>query len=214
MIRVGIAEDNPRLRKTLTEALTNMPGVELLFSAKDGKEIIQLCAQASIRPDAILMDIEMPNLDGIGATSVLKRQFPDIRILMLTIFDQHDKIFDAIAAGASGYLLKGETPTRIVRALEDALEDRLPMSPEIARIAVGARIEERKQNLPEDFSLTTREIEILQLLAEAKSYKEIAAQLIISEKTVRNHIHHIYQKIQVSSKAEAIHLAHKNQWFE
>ncbi len=213
MIRVAIAEDNAKLRKTLSEALLQYHDLDLLFAAKDGKEIIHKCAKADVLPDIILMDIEMPNLDGIGATSILRHQFPEVRVLMLTIFDQNDKIFDAIAAGASGYLLKGETPQRIVRAMEDALEDRLPMSPEVARIAINPKMDQAEMKVPTEYKLTAREIEILELLAAAKTYRAISELLFISEKTVRNHIHHIYQKIQVSSKAEAIHLAHKNQWF-
>lgn len=213
MIRVAIAEDNSRLRKTLSEALALFEDVDMLFSAKDGKEIVHKCAKSDQLPEVILMDIDMPNLDGIGATSIMQNQFPEVKILMLTIFDQDDKIFDAISAGASGYLLKGETPQRIVRAMEDALENRLPMSPEIARIAVQGRIEKTGVKVPSNYNLTSREVEILELLSKAKSYREISELLFISEKTVRNHIHNIYKKIQVSSKAQAIHLAHKNEWF-
>ena len=213
MIKIAIAEDNPRLRSTLVEALKSFEDVEFLFAAKNGKDLIHLCAKEKKLPDLVLMDIDMPVMHGIEATTRMKKQFPQTRIMMLTIFDQDDKIFDSIAAGADGYLLKGEQASRIQQAIRDCMEDRLPMSPYVARIALKLTHKPQK-SAPGDFNLTAREIEVLKLLTEGKSYQEVASELFISEKTVRNHIHSIYKKIQVSSKAQAIHKAYSEHWFD
>ncbi len=214
MIKLAIAEDNTTFRKTLCDALGMFDDVEVLFASKNGKELIHTFLQADIPADVVLMDIDMPVLNGISATAKLKILVPNVKVIMLSIFDQEEMVFDAILAGASGYLLKGEKPQNIHRALHDVMENRLPMSPVIASIALGMiRGRSSNSSTPESFELTKREIEILALLAEAKSYKTIADELTISEKTVRNHIHNIYGKIQVSSKAEAVKLAIENKWF-
>lgn len=214
MIKVALAEDNPALLKTMTEMLQRFDGVELIFHGRNGKEIIHQCAKSKELPELILMDIEMPIMDGIAATARIKDLFPEVKVMMLTIFDQDDKIFDAIMAGACGYMLKGERPERILRAIEDAVEGRMPMSPEVAQKALEVLRGNPMESKPaaEDFGLTEREIEILQLLAAADTYKQIAEKLFISEKTVRNHIHNLYKKIHVSSRAEAMQLALKHKW--
>jgi len=214
MIKVALAEDNPALLKTMTEMLQRFDSVELLFHGRNGKELIHKCAKSSEMPDLVLMDIEMPIMDGIVATARMKELFPEVKVMMLTIFDQDDKIFDAIMAGACGYMLKGEHPERIIRAIEDAVEGRMPMSPEVAMKALEVLRGNQYNSKPEaeDYGLTERELQILQLLAEADTYKQIAEKLFISEKTVRNHIHNLYKKIHVSSRAEAMQLALRHKW--
>ena len=214
MIKIAIAEDNVAFRDTLCDVLSMFDDVEVLFTSHNGKSVVHKFLQSNVPPDVVLMDIDMPIVDGISATAKLKALAPGVKVLMLSMFDQEEMVFDAILAGASGYLLKGEKPQHIHRALHDAIENRLPMSPAIASIALNIiRDKSCQSSTPESFALTERELEVLALLAEAKSYKAIAEVLNISEKTVRNHIHNIYGKIQVSSKAEAIKLALENNWF-
>lgn len=185
------------------------------MTATNGKDIYHKIVKSETRPDLVLMDIEMPGTDGITATTKIKRTFPEIRVVMISVFDDRERVFDAILAGASGYLLKGEKPDVIRRAIYDALEDRLPMSPVIAGLTLelvrGPYAAE--EVLIEENDLTSREKEILKELTKAKSYKQIAADLFISAKTVGNHVQNIYSKLQVSSKAEAIKMAYEKKWY-
>lgn len=215
MIRIGIAEDNTVFRNTLSEALSLYGEFELVLNARNGKDAIHQLMQLTEPPEIMLMDIEMPGIDGIETTARFKHLAPDTKVIMLTIFDQDEQILLAIQNGASGYLLKGERPASIKNAIEQVLEGRLPMSPKVAGKALELiRGKSNNSHIPQDFNLTTRETEVLKLIAEACTYKDIAEQLFISEKTVRNHIHNIYQKLQVKSKAEAIKLAHQQKWFD
>ena len=214
MIKVAIAEDNRSYSKALQDVILSLAGMELAITATNGKDIFQKIVKAETAPDLVLMDIEMPVTDGIAATSRIKRLFPNIRIVMISVFDDRERVFDAILAGASGYLLKGEKPEVIERAIHDALEDRLPMSPVIAGLTLEL-VKSRQQGsdkLIEENDLTARETEVLKELTEAKSYKQIADKLSISVKTVGNHVQNIYAKLQVSSKAEAVKMAYRNKW--
>lgn len=214
MIKVAIAEDNRSYFKALQDVIRSFDDVELVLGAANGKDIFHKIVKAEDRPDVVLMDIEMPVTDGIAATARIKRTFPDVKIVMISVFDDRERVFDAILAGASGYLLKGEKPEVIRRAIYDALDDRLPMSPVIA----GLTLELVKGRHPHDEpliaenDLTAREKDILRELTEAKSYKQIADDLSISVKTVGNHVQNIYAKLQVSSKAEAVKMAYENKW--
>lgn len=214
MIKVAIAEDNRSYFKALQDVIRSFDDVELVLSAVNGKDIFHKIVQAEDRPDLVLMDIEMPVTDGIAATARIKRTFPDIKIVMISVFDDRERVFDAILAGASGYLLKGEKPEVIKRAVYDALDDRLPMSPVIAgltlELVIGRHI--HSDPLIAEHDLTAREKEILRELTEAKSYRQIADDLFISIKTVSNHVQNIYTKLQVSSKAEAVKMAYEKKW--
>ena len=215
MIKVAIAEDNRSYFNALRDVLRSFDDVELVVTATNGKDIYHKIVKSETRPDLVLMDIEMPGTDGITATTKIKRTFPEIRVVMISVFDDRERVFDAILAGASGYLLKGEKPDVIRRAIYDALEDRLPMSPVIAGLTLelvrGPYAAE--EVLIEENDLTSREKEILKELTKAKSYKQIAADLFISAKTVGNHVQNIYSKLQVSSKAEAIKMAYEKKWY-
>lgn len=216
MIQVAIIDDKPELLKTFSEALSFFEEVKVIFTARHGKEAIDKVNTASQKPDVILMDIEMDVMDGIAATTTIKKEHPNIKIIMLTVLDNEDKIFEAIVAGASGYLLKDERPTKILQAIEDAHEGRMPMSPLVASktlflLKKGA--ENSKLKRTEDFNLTPREIEILEHIAQGKTYRQIAEKIFVSPKTVRNHIQNIYKKLQVNSKTEAINIATQNKWF-
>jgi len=213
--RIAIAEDQPKLLQTLLEALAIFEEVEVAFVAENGKQMLEKLQQAVILPSVILMDIEMPIMDGIATTEAVSNQFPNIKIIMFTVFDDTEKIFQSIVAGASGYLLKGDRTHKLVQAVIDAQEGRLPMSPSIAAKSLQLmRSIPSSEKTPQDFGLTNREIEILEHLSQAWSYQKIADTLFISTSTVRNHIHKVYQKIHVSSKAEAVQLVMKNRWFK
>ncbi|OFX61397.1 MAG: hypothetical protein A2046_04665 [Bacteroidetes bacterium GWA2_30_7] len=206
-IKIGLVEDNPNLARSLKENLSSFENVEVLFVASNGQEALQMLF--SNIPDIILMDINMPVMNGIEATKRIKHQFPDIKIIMLTIFDDGDNLFNSILAGATGYLLKDENPGKILAAFEEAMEGGSPMTPVIAtkslQLIRGKNTNsEQKSN---EFNLTKREIEILEFIAKGETYMQIADKIFVSPKTVRKHIENIYVKLQVHNKVDAVRLA-------
>ncbi len=209
-IRVAIAEDNGLLAQSIRDKLALFPNdIEFRFRADNGRA---LCDRLKTDPsiDAILMDIEMPEMDGISATAIIKERHPEIRIIMLTVFDDEDKIFRSIQAGADGYLLKEESPDRLRESLQLIMQGGAPMTPVIAARALDLlRHPERIQKIePEDGpSLSKREIEVLESLSEGLDYKEIAEKLVISPFTVRKHIENIYRILQVNNKMKAVRKA-------
>lgn len=210
MIRVAVAEDNPKLAEAIRENLECFEGIELLFIASNGKDLIDKLSEKSC--DLVLMDINMPVMDGITATSEVRRKFPSVKIIMLTVFDDGDNIFNSILAGATGYVLKDEKPARLLAAIEDAMEGGAPMSPAIAQKTLQfVRGQKPEPARPEtDFNLSRREIEILEQMAQGLNYNEIADKLFISPKTVRKHFENIYQKLHAHNKIEAISIARRN----
>ncbi|MEO1513733.1 MAG: response regulator transcription factor [Bacteroidota bacterium] len=216
MISIAIVDDDGKICDNLQQIFKIFERGKVLFIARDGEEVVRKVQEATELPQVILMDIQMRKMDGVTATQLIKSQFPSIKILMLSIFDQEDKIFQAIQAGADGYLLKDERPQKIVEAVENVLEGRMPMSPAIAAKTLSfLRNPRPKPNCknPTDFQLTKREIEILELLSSGKSYQKIGEELFISYKTVSSHVENIYRKLGVHSKVEASMLAAKNRWF-
>lgn len=219
-ISCAIADDNSALLQTLARNLSAFGELSLVFTASNGQQALEMARQH--QPEVILMDIDMPIMDGIRATALIHELLPDTKILMLTIFDRDDKLFDAIKAGASGYLLKDEPPARIVTAIEEALDGGAPMSPGIASRALAmlrrqsfadANKDRKAPPTPDSYFLTTREIEILEQLSQGFATQQIADRLCISDRTVRKHVENIYDKLHVHSKYEAIQLAGKHQWF-
>lgn len=208
-IRIGLAEDVPHLQKAISDVLANFSNTELVFIAGNGKEMVDQLVKNKV--DLVLMDINMPMMNGIEATSIIRKRNPEIKIVMLTVFDDGESIFNAILAGANGYLLKDSKPSRLIAAIEEAMEGGAPMSPDIATKALqlirGNRTEPHEKN---DFNLTKRELEILEQLATGDTYQEIADKLFISAKTVRKHIENIYGKLQAHNKVEAIDTARKH----
>ena len=206
-IKIGLVEDNPHLARSLKENLSSFENVEVLFVASNGQDALQKLF--SLEPDIILMDINMPVMDGIEATKKIKHLFPNIKIIMLTVFDDGDNIFNSILAGASGYLLKDEKPGKILSAFEEAMEGGAPMSPVIATKSLqfirGKNPDVMKNS--EEYRLTKREIEILEYIARGETYQQIADKIFISPKTVRKHIENIYTKLQVHNKVDAVRLA-------
>jgi DNA-binding NarL/FixJ family response regulator len=212
-IKIAIAEDNPALAKSVKENIASFDHVELLFIAPNGKELLQKIP-GNI-PDVILMDINMPVMNGIEATQKVKHHFPGIKIIMLTVFDEEEKIFESIIAGASGYLLKDEKPTKIMEAVQDAMDGGAPMSSAIATKALQMIRGQKTEIVPEknDFNLSKREIEIMELISKGDNYSQIAEKLFISPNTVRKHIENIYSKLHVHNKVEAIQVATRNKLF-
>lgn len=213
-IKIAITEDNKIISKSLVEKLNFFSNeLELKFIAQNGIELLnKLRAHKDI--DVILMDIEMPEMDGIQATFEVKNLYPHIKVLILTVFDDDDKIFRAIQNGASGYLLKEETPETIFNSIKIVTEGGATMSPSIAAKILNLlsqaelkKQEQVKNKSPEDFDLSTREIEVLEKLKAGKDYKEIASDLFISPSTVRKHIENIYLKLQVHNKMQAVQKA-------
>ncbi len=156
-------------------------------------------------PDVVLMDINMPEADGIGGLKVIKQKFPHIKVLMQTVFDDSDKVFECIRNGASGYILKKDSPQRILQAIQEVNEGGAVMNPSIALKVLDYFKPQKKDN-----PLSQRETQVLELLAEGLSYKMVADKLFLSFNTVNTHIKHIYEKLHVSSLGEAIAFYYKN----
>lgn len=216
-IKIGLVDDNPTLLRNISQNLSTFDEIEIVFKAYNGLDALEKLNHH--RPDVILMDIEMPEMDGIQATLEIKSRNPEQKIMMLTVLDREDKIFEAIKAGATGYLLKDEKPSRILACIEELMDGGAPMSPIIAmktlEILRNQQVLSHKIDTiqsPETFNLTKREIEILEKITNGLNYNQIAEQLFISAKTARKHIENIYQKLHVHSKLEAVKLAQKNRW--
>lgn len=216
-IKIGLVDDNPTLLRNLSQNLSVFDELSIVFTAFNGEDALQKIRTNQV--DVILMDIEMPIMDGIEATRLIKNEFPNQKIMMLTVLDREDKIFEAVKAGATGYLLKDERPSRILACVEEMLDGGAPMSPVVAmktlEILKKQQINEQKieaYHSTDSFNLSKREVEILEKLASGLNYNQIAEQLFISAKTARKHIENIYLKLQVHSKLEMVQLAQKNRW--
>lgn len=214
MTYIAIVDDKKSLRTMLQEKLNASGNYQVLFTAENGKEFLEKMMEArkSIEPDVILMDIDMPIMNGVEAVVKGKERYPNSKYIMLTIFDEDDKIFSAIKAGADGYLLKDEPIEKIKEAIIDLLNNEgAPMSPSIARRALNLLMnsqqiitEKGSKENSNEYSLSEREIQVLNYLVEGLEYKEISAEMDLSPHTVRNHIANIYKKLHVTSKTQAI----------
>lgn len=215
MTYIAIVDDKQSLRTALKERLNAFDNYEVLFTAENGKDFLEKMAESrkAIEPDVVLMDIDMPVMNGIDAVAQGKMRFPSSKYLMLTVFDEDDKIFNAIKAGADGYLLKDEPIDKIKEAIINLLnEEGAPMSPSIARRAfnllMNAKVDVKETSLGNDldYNLTEREKEILLKLIDGLEYKEIAQEIDVSPNTIRNHVTKIYKKLHVTSRAQAMKL--------
>ncbi|MCF8367045.1 MAG: response regulator transcription factor [Bacteroidales bacterium] len=211
MIKIALAEDNDFLAYSIQEKISFFDDLKFKFRGKNGSDLVEkLTADHNV--DVVLMDIQMPEMDGITATALVKQKFPQIRIIMLTVFDDEENIFKSIQAGADGYLLKDENAGNLHRGILEIMEGGAPMTPSIARKALKLLRNPdetvSRDNAP-DYDLTKREIEVLEHLSKGLNYSEIADNLFISQGTVRKHIENIYRKLQVRNKLEAVNLAKK-----
>ena len=201
-IRVLIVDDHVPFREGLRALLTSVPEMKVAGEAANGKEAVREAAK--LQPDVILMDIQMPGMNGIEATRLIYQSSPHIGVIVLTMFEDDDSVFAAMRAGARGYLLKGADQTEILRAIHSVRNGEALFGPGIARrlIKFFAQLSPQVQHpFPE---LTEREREVLDLLARGLSNAEIAGTLVISQKTVRNHVSNIFNKLQVADRSRAI----------
>lgn len=199
MIKTAIVEDQVRYRDLLRTILSNSDSIELIFEREHCRNIVADVVKQT--PDVLIMDIDLPGKSGIDAVVELKAVFPGVKILMLTVFEDDDKIFAAIKAGADGYLLKKDSPQKILDAIRELHEGKASMNGLIAKKVMEYFYNKKPIPEAQDFHLTKREHEILKLLVEGLSYKEIAAHCFISPETMNSHVKNIYQKLNVHSRA-------------
>jgi len=202
LISVVIFEDNKHLRETIQFLLNNTAGYRCSGAYPDCNNLLD---DLSVECDVVLMDIEMPGMNGIEATKIIKENFPEIPILIQTVFYDDNHIFDAICAGASGYILKSTTPAGYIEAISDVQSGGSPITPGIAKKVLELFRTNLRQVTPaNEYNLTTQEKKVLQLLVEGKSYKLIAAELFVAFDTIKTHVKNIYAKLHVHSGTEAV----------
>jgi DNA-binding NarL/FixJ family response regulator len=202
MITVAIVEDNENIRSGLASLISGTDGYRCIGAYADCESMLQKIAYAL--PDILLMDIGLPGVSGIEGVRRLKKLWPQVEVLMLTVYDNSDRIFEALCAGASGYLIKKTPPARLLEAIREVHEGGSPMSSQIARKVVDSLRRHRSGSGQNDATLSGREQEVLQGLVRGDTYSAIAQHLFISIDTVRFHIRNIYAKLQAHSEAEAV----------
>ena len=203
VVRVVVADDHPAFRKGLRGMLDSVPNVEVVGDAADGEECVALVGE--LVPEVVLMDLHMPGVNGIDATRRIAEDHPEVAVVVLTMLEDDDSVFAAMRAGARGYLLKGAGQDDIIRAIHSATGGDVIFGPVIAERVrdyfAGGHRPDPGQKFPE---LTRREVEVLDLIARGVRNSDIAAQLVVSEKTVRNHVSNIFTKLRVVDRAGAI----------
>ncbi len=201
MIKVAIVEDNTTLRNSLTNLFNHTEGMMCVASLSNLMNVVNDLTEA--KPDVVLMDIGLPNISGIEGVRTVKFNFPSIQIMMFTVFEDNEQIFDAIRAGAMGYLLKKTPAEEIIEAVKELHQGGAPMTASIARQVLQAFQKQPDHSL-DQFQLTEREREVLFSLVDGLSYKKIADKYCVSLSTVRTHICSIYSKLHVHSKSQAV----------
>jgi DNA-binding NarL/FixJ family response regulator len=202
MITVAIVEDNETVRQTLRELIEATPGFRCACTCATAKEAMVEIPR--LRPEVVLMDIHLPGESGIACTARLKARLPDLQIIIFTVYKDTEMIFKALKAGASGYLLKRAPTSDVLRAITEVRSGGAPMSGEIARLVVQSFQPSAAGSSMEEQGLSPRELEILDLLSGGITNKEIAVKLGISSETVRTHLGHIYEKLHVQGRTEAV----------
>lgn len=205
-IKVAIFDDNDSRRDGLELLISLTSNMECVGAWTDCRQVVNRVEAA--QPDVVLMDVDMPNVNGIEGLILLRKNYPDLKILMQTVFEDDDKVFACICAGADGYILKKASPAELLKGIEDVMEGGAPMTPTIARQVLRLFAKDNRPKARPDFKLTEREIEILGHLVKGLSYKMIADQCCISIPTVNTHVRHIYEKLQVNSVAAAVAMAY------
>jgi DNA-binding NarL/FixJ family response regulator len=198
---IALVEDDEALRETLAEIIAASPSWKLVAAYPAAEAALE--AMKENCPEVVLMDIQLPGMSGIQCVAKLKEIHPEAQVLMVTVYDNNDRIFDALAAGASGYLLKRDAPAKLLESLDDLLAGGSPMSSAIARKVVQ-KFQVTPPSKNEDHNLTPREKQILEQLVKGSLYKEIAWELGIGVETVRTHLHNIYAKLHVRTRTEAV----------
>ncbi len=206
MIRLAIYDDNQQRRESLETLLTLNPEIEWVGSFPDCSDV--LAEMESLHPDLVLMDIGMPHVNGIEGVGLIKGRFPNIKVIMQTVFENEEKIFAALQAGADGYILKNSSPEKLLQSIDDVSKGGAYLTPSVA-LRVMKHFEQ-KVPAKAAFNLSAREQEVLVLLTEGNSYKMAADKLSVSYFTVNSHVKKIYEKLQVHSVTEAVSVALKN----
>lgn len=209
MARIAIVDDHDFMRETMADMLSDEPGLSVVGEAADGREAIELCR--SLRPDLVLMDVRMPQMDGLTATREIKRQLPATSVLMVTMHENTDYLLEALRAGAAGYVLKDASRTELTSAVRGVLSGEAPVDAELSarllrRLAAEGVLKEgpKGQARNGDHPLTPREVEVLGLMAEGQTNRQIAQSFVISVGTVKNHVEHIITKLGVSDRTQAV----------
>ena len=201
MIKLAIVEDNTALRQSLEQLFNRTSNMKCVASLNNLLNVVSEFQKN--QPDIVLMDIGLPSINGIEGVRTVKSNFENIQVIMFTVFEDDEKIFEAIRSGASGYLLKKTPPEEILDAINELYEGGAPISPSIARKVIQA-FQVKPSSVLEDYQLTSREKEILYALVDGLSYKKIAEKYFVSIHTVRSHISSIYEKLHVNSKSQAV----------
>jgi DNA-binding NarL/FixJ family response regulator len=207
MIRLLIYEDNPQLREGLSMLINGSDGFEVLAAYKNCNSILE--ELEAWKPDVILMDIDMPGVNGIEGLKQVRKVNAEVKILMLTVFDDNRNVFESLKSGANGYVLKKTPPAKLLEYINEAASGGAPMTASIAT-QVLKMFSEMQNPVHAEYNLSEREKQVLQFLVNGYSYKMIAAEMFIAVDTVRSHIKKIYEKLQVNSKSEAVAKAFKD----
>ncbi|MFD3589330.1 response regulator [Streptomyces sp. NPDC058683] len=214
--RVVVADDQAVIREGLMTLLGLMPGMEVVGGAADGAEAVALVAE--LAPDAVLMDLSMPRMDGVTATARITAEHPDVAVVVLTTTADDRQVLDALQAGARAFLTKDANKTEIVRAIEAAVARHTTLGPEVQRLLLAAAVRgsargpqpPRPEPAPGEPALTPREVDVLGLMAKGFANAAIARRLIVGESTVKTHVNHLFAKLGVSTRAEAVAWAHEH----
>jgi len=207
-VRVLIADDDDLMRVGLRGVLASDPGIDVVGEAKDGRDALH--RTRLLRPEVVLMDVRMPDLDGIAATRELLARYPDVRVVILTTFEQDDYIFDALSAGASGFLLKRTTPEDLIAAVHTIAGGDSLLSPSVTSRVIERMAVQPRRDEAVLAELTPREREVLELLARGRSNAEIAEALIIEESTAKTHVKRVLTKLGVRDRVHAVIFAYEN----
>lgn len=200
-IKVAIFEDNANLREGLFQLINGSQGFSCVGAFPNCDHLLKNISES--KPDVVLMDIQMPGINGIEGVKIIKENFPSTKVLMETIFEDDEKVFASICYGAEGYILKNTAPVEILESIKEIYEGGSPMTPSVAN-RVLKMMRTKHQEIPDSFHLTKRENEILSCLVKGMSYKMVADVCVISLDTVNMHVKNIYRKLQVHSKSEAV----------
>jgi DNA-binding NarL/FixJ family response regulator len=210
MMRVLIADDDDLMRAGLVELLSGEPEIEIVGEASTGSEAVERARR--LRPDVVLMDVRMPDLDGIGATRQLTRAAPGVRVLILTTFEQDDYVFGALRAGASGFLLKRARPEELIAAVRTIARGDSLLSPSVTRLVIDRMAQQPMPELADQAKLallTRREREVLEQVASGLSNREIATKLHVEESTIRSHVKRILMKLELRDRVQIVIFAYE-----
>jgi DNA-binding NarL/FixJ family response regulator len=210
MTRVLIADDDDLMRAGLVELLSGEPGIEIVGEASTGREAVERARR--LRPDVVLMDVRMPDLDGIGATRELTRAAPGVKVLILTTFEQDDYVFGALRAGASGFLLKRARPEELIAAVRSIARGDSLLSPSVTRMVIDRMAQQPMPELADQAKLTLltrREREVLEQVASGLSNREIATKLYVEESTIRSHVKRILMKLELRDRVQIVIFAYE-----